>query len=64
MSRGMHAERETTELRTKFGAGSRYSGDVYCVHQDSSPVEQAALEQDLARVEGEVMVDGKMMRRV
>ena len=51
------------EWRTEFGAGSRHSGDVCCVHQDSAPVEQA-LEQDLARVEGEVMVDGKMMRWV
>ena len=66
VSRGIHAERETTERRTEFGADSRHSGDVCCVHQDSSPIEQAALEhaQDLARVEGEVKVDGKMMRWV
>jgi hypothetical protein len=62
-SQGNYVERETAEWHTEFGAGSRHSGDVCCVHQDSTPVEQA-LEQDLARVEGDVMVDGKMMRWV
>ena len=62
-SQGNYVERETTEWHTEFGAGPRHSGDVCCVHQDSTPMEQA-LEQDLARVEGDVMVDGKTMRWV